>query len=120
MNKDAIMMAQQNGGQEILSSLERLNDHELKALLIEMFRNTIGNLDTRYEELLTGKESSVTRTVKNQRTVKIEISHWDTMIIDWAGISMKGEHGPADKVLYFPAFVALHNHLRKEYEDQEY
>lgn len=80
-------------GQSIFKQLFELNDADLKEKLISI---TDGN----HKEILTNNCDCV-RTIRNSEPEKIEFYFYDGLIVNWAGVSIKPEHGSEYTIVKF-------------------
>ena len=107
-----ICKAQQEGGQLILNKINKLNDFEIRELVSSILKNTLGETEDRYKDLLlSGK---IKRVILNMDVQSIEIYDYSTLKIDWSGISYKPEGGPVKDILYMPGFIALSNFMKDD------
>ena len=86
-------------GQEIFEQLFKLNDADLKEKLIDITEDN-------HKEILTNACDCV-RTITNEISNKIRFSYYDSLEINWSGITIHPEHGMAYNIVKFNKYFKI-------------
>lgn len=82
-------------GQPIFEQIFKMSDAEIKSKLKDM--DFVRDID----DSMFGDKVSVTRVIKNEKPYEISIEFYDTITVNWMGVSFKPEHGPGFELIKF-------------------
>ncbi len=91
-------------GNKIFNDIFKLNDEKLLQVLESISKKYI--IENGYN-LSIFSNPDVTRTVKNEMPYKIEINHYDSIIVDSSGINYNHEHKNSSVIVKFDSSFKL-------------